>query len=57
VGISRVVRFREVVDREALRAWLTGQAGRADLSLLLVAHGDATIGNVSAALLRAATQI
>jgi hypothetical protein len=57
LGISRVVRFREVVDRDALRAWLTGQAGRTDLSLLLVAHGDATIGNVSAALLRAATQI
>lgn len=57
LGISRVVRFREVVDRAALRAWLTGQAERDDLRLLLVAHGDPTLGNVSDALRRAATQI
>ena len=52
-----MVRFREVVDRAALRAWLTGQAERDDLRLLLVAHGDPTLGNVSDALRRAATQI
>jgi hypothetical protein len=57
VGISRVVRFREVVDRDVLRAWLTTKAERDDLRLLLVAHGAPTIGNVSDALRRAATQI
>jgi hypothetical protein len=57
LGISRVVRFREVLDRDALRAWLTGQADREDLRLLLVAHGAPTIGGVGEALRRAATQI
>jgi hypothetical protein len=56
-GIARAVRFREVVDRTGVRAWLTTQAARTDLEMLLVGHGPPILQDVSAALRRAATQV
>jgi hypothetical protein len=58
-GISRVVRLREVVDRELVRAWLTERSRRSDLLMLLVGHGAPILGlaEVSASLDRAAQQV
>jgi hypothetical protein len=56
-GIARAIRFREVVDRGEVRAWLQEQAARTDLEMLLVGHGPPIVGDVRAALARAATQI
>jgi hypothetical protein len=56
-GVSRVVRLREVRDRDRVRAWLTEQAQRSDLLMLLVGHGAPVMVDVSAALARAATQV
>jgi hypothetical protein len=56
-GIARVVRFREVVDRSQVRGWLTAQAQRSDLRMLLVGHGPPVLDGVSEALARAATQV
>ncbi|HEX7603381.1 MAG TPA: hypothetical protein VF316_17300, partial [Polyangiaceae bacterium] len=61
-GVARAVRFREVVDRQKVRAWLTGLAERADtpsgvtkrvLRMVLVGHGDALTANVASELRRA----
>ena len=56
-GVARAVRFREVVDREGVRAWLVKQAARAELRMLLVGHGPPILHDVSAALTRAASQV
>jgi hypothetical protein len=56
-GIARIVRFREVVDRARVRAWLTAEAQRSDLRMLLVGHGPPILHDVSGALARAATQV
>jgi hypothetical protein len=58
-GVARVVRFREVVERDRVRAWLKERAGRDDLLMLLVGHGAPILGQaqVAAALARAATQV
>jgi len=58
-GVARVVRLREVTDRDRVRRWLTEHARRTDLLMLLVGHGAPIVGlaEVSAALARAATQV
>ena len=49
-GVARVVRWREVVSRPAVRAWLQGLADRRDLRCLLVGHGEPVARDVAAAL-------
>ena len=56
-GVARAVRFREVVDRQKVRAWLTGLAERADVRMVLVGHGDALTSNVASELRRASAQV
>ena len=58
-GIARVVRYREVVDRERVRAWLRELAGRIDLLMLLVGHGEPTLDarSVRSVLSRAVDQV
>jgi hypothetical protein len=58
VGLSRIVRLREVTDRPRLRAWFEEHARRTDLLMLLMGHGTPILGRaeVSAVLARAATQ-
>jgi hypothetical protein len=55
-GVSRAVRFREVVDRKQVRAWLEGLGAREDIKLILLGHGPAVIEDAPAALRHAATQ-
>ena len=56
-GVARAVRLREIRDRTALGAWLTTQAERGDVRLLLFGHGEALVSDVSNALRRAAAQL
>jgi hypothetical protein len=56
-GVARAVRLREISDRAQLRDWLRAQARRSDLRALLFGHGEPMLGNVTAALERAATQV
>lgn len=56
-GVARAVRLREIADRAQLRDWLRAQARRSDLRALLFGHGEPMLGNVTAALERAATQV
>jgi hypothetical protein len=56
-GVARAVRLREIADRARLRDWLRAQARRSDLRALLFGHGEAMLGDVTAALERAATQV
>jgi hypothetical protein len=53
-GVSRAVRWREVVDRPAVRAWLETLAGRDDIRMVLLGHGEPVLENVRAALRGAA---
>jgi hypothetical protein len=54
LGVARVVRWREVSDRQRARAWMTSMAERPDLRMVLVGHGSPVTENAGAALLRAA---
>jgi len=58
-GVARVVRYREVVDRERVKAWLRELAGRIDLLMLLVGHGEPTLDaeSVRSVLSRASDQV
>jgi hypothetical protein len=56
-GVARVVRWREVSDRQRVRAWLRSLAARPDLRLVLVGHGNPVTENPGASLLRAAGQV
>jgi hypothetical protein len=56
-GVARAVRMREIADRAVLREWFRAQARRSDLRALLFGHGEPMLGNVTAALERAATQV
>lgn len=56
-GIARAVRLREIREVNQLRDWLLEQAQRHDLSALLFGHGSPIIGDVPAALHRAAAQL
>jgi hypothetical protein len=49
-GVGRVVRWREVVDRKAVRTWLSGLGEREDIRLLLVGHGAPVTEHVQSAL-------
>lgn len=53
-GVSRVVRHREVSDREAVRGWLDSLVARSDVRMLLVGHGAPITGDAHAALTHAA---
>jgi hypothetical protein len=55
-GVSRAVRFREVVDRKQVRAWLLGLSEREDVKMILLGHGEPITEHASAALRHAATQ-
>jgi hypothetical protein len=39
-GVARIVRFRQIADRAAVRAWLEKMAALPDVRMLLVAHGQ-----------------
>ena len=56
-GIARVVRLREVVDREQVRSWLRAEAARSDLRMVLVGHGQPVLEGASGALTQAAAQV
>lgn len=56
-GVARAVRFREVVERERVRDWLTGLADRHDIRMVLVGHGDALLADVAGQLRRASAQL
>jgi hypothetical protein len=45
-GVNRAVRWREVSDRNAVRAWLQGLANRADVRMVLMGHAAALTADV-----------
>jgi hypothetical protein len=53
LGVARAVRWREVTDRTAVRAWLAGLADREDIRMVLVGHGAPVTEDARAALRRA----
>jgi hypothetical protein len=53
-GVSRAVRWREVVARQATRAWLVGLSERRDIGVITVGHGAPVTDHIQAALARAA---
>jgi hypothetical protein len=53
-GVSRAVRWREVVARQAMRAWLVGLSERHDIRVITVGHGAPVTDHIQAALARAA---
>jgi hypothetical protein len=57
LGVARVVRWREVSDRNRVRAWLRSLAERPDLRMVLVGHGRPVVTDPRASLRRAATQV
>ena len=54
-GVPRAVRWREIRDRDALRAWLQKQSERTDLRFLLFGHGAPLTSDIPGALRRAAS--
>ena len=54
LGVARVVRWREVSDRQRVRAWLSALAERPDVRMVLVGHGSPVTDGARAALGRAA---
>jgi glyoxylase-like metal-dependent hydrolase (beta-lactamase superfamily II) len=57
LGVARVVRWREVSDRNRVRAWLRSMAERIDLRMVLVGHGNPVTQDPRASLRRAAGQV
>ncbi len=57
VGVARIVKFRQVSDRAAVRAYLRHKGEAADLKLILVAHGEALQSGCAEALKRAAERV
>jgi hypothetical protein len=53
-GVNRAVRWREVASRASVREWLDSLAARRDIRMITMAHGAPVLGDVSAALARAA---
>ena len=53
-GVVRIARWREVVDRPAMQAWLRGLSARSDIRLLLVGHGPPVTADAQASLEHAA---
>jgi hypothetical protein len=56
LGVARVVRWREVSDRNRVQAWLRSLAERPDLRMVLVGHGSPVTEDPRASLRRAAAQ-
>jgi hypothetical protein len=56
-GISRVVKWREVSDRERVRAWLRSLADRPEVRMVLVGHGSPVMRDARSALRHAAAQV
>ena len=54
LGVARVVRWREVSDRNLVRAWLESLADRSELRMVLVGHGSPVIEGARDSLRRAA---
>jgi len=54
LGVARVVRWREVSDRNRVQAWLRSLAERPDLRMVLVGHGSPVTEDPRASLRRAA---
>jgi hypothetical protein len=57
LGVARVVRWREVSDRNRVRAWMTAMAERTDLRMVLVGHGSPVTQDPRGALRRAARHL
>jgi hypothetical protein len=57
LGVARVVRWREVSDRERVRAWMNSLADRPELRMVLVGHGSPVTDDARAALRRAAAHV
>jgi hypothetical protein len=57
LGVARVVRWREVSDRNGVRAWMRSMAERPDLRMVLVGHGSPVTVNARESLRRVATQV
>jgi hypothetical protein len=57
LGVARVVRWREVSDRERTRAWMKSLAERPELRMVLVGHGSPVTDGARAALRRAAAHV
>lgn len=57
LGVARVVRWREVSDRDRARAWMKSTAERPELRMVLVGHGHPVTENADVALRRAAEQV
>jgi glyoxylase-like metal-dependent hydrolase (beta-lactamase superfamily II) len=57
LGVARVVRWREVSDRNSVRAWLRSLAERPELRLVLVGHGRPVTEDARASLRRAAENL
>jgi hypothetical protein len=57
LGVARVVRWREVSDRNRVRAWMRSMAERPDLRMVLVGHGSPVTVNARESLRRAVTQV
>jgi hypothetical protein len=53
-GVSRAVRWREVVARQVMRAWLVGLSNRRDIRVITVGHGAPVTEHIQEALTRAA---
>ncbi len=57
LGVARVVRWREVSDRERVRAWMKSLAERPELRMVLVGHGSPVTEDARASLRRAAAHV
>jgi hypothetical protein len=57
LGVARVVRWREVSDRNRVQAWLKSLAERPDLRMVLVGHGNPVTHDPRASLRRASAQV
>ncbi len=53
-GVNRAVRWREVANRNEVRAWLLGLAERTDIRMILMGHGAPVTRDIPAALRSAA---
>ena len=57
LGVARVVRWREVSDRNRVRAWLRSLADRPELRMVLVGHGSPVTDDARASLRRAGAPV
>lgn len=57
LGVARVVRWREVSDRQRVQAWLSELGNRPELRMVLVGHGSPVTRDPGASLRRAAAHV